>query len=124
MPTSLRSLAALAALLVVLSSTAACSSDADDGAENGDDEPARVLQLGAPGESNRELTQEEFEALEAPTHTDGRRRLRAEHDPPPRAGTDDDRDGCRPAPAAPTCPSSRSGWTSPSVMRSTSSRPG
>lgn len=70
MPTSPRSLVPLAALLAVLSSAAACSSDADEGAANGDDDPARVLQLGAPGESTRELTEEEFEALESPTHTD------------------------------------------------------
>ncbi len=62
-----RSLVALVALLVVLSGTAACSSDA--GSENSDEDPARVVQLGAPGESNRELTKEEFEALEVPTYT-------------------------------------------------------
>jgi uncharacterized protein (DUF305 family) len=56
-----RSSAALFTLLVVLGGTAACGSDDDD---------ARVVQLGGPGASNRELTEEEFEAIETPTYTE------------------------------------------------------
>lgn len=40
------------------------------GCTGGSGDDARVVQLGAPGESNRELTPEEIDALSAPAHTD------------------------------------------------------
>jgi uncharacterized protein (DUF305 family) len=68
MLTSPRRLAALAVLVVAVASAAACSSD--DGSEGGDSDQPRVVQLGAPGATNRELTGDELEALaEAPTYT-------------------------------------------------------
>lgn len=39
------------------------------GCTGGSGDDARVVQLGAPGESNRELTPEEIDALSAPGHT-------------------------------------------------------
>ena len=46
---------------------AGCSSDDDAGQPDSD---APVVQLGAPGETNRVLTEDETEAIDAPTHTE------------------------------------------------------
>lgn len=46
---------------------AGCSSDDDAGQPDSD---APVVQLGAPGETNRVLTEDESEAIDAPTHTE------------------------------------------------------
>ena len=56
---------------------------------------APVVQLGGPGESNRPLSEDEVDELTIAQqdHDRRRRRLRAEHDPAPRAGAGDDRDG-------------------------------
>ena len=60
-----RNLAAQALALAALTLLSACTSDGSDG--SGDRAP--VVQLGGPGETNRELTEEEIEALEEPTYT-------------------------------------------------------
>ena len=51
--------------LVVLAAAAACSSDDDDSSAG----TAPVVQLGAPGETNRVLSPEEVAEIEGPVHT-------------------------------------------------------
>lgn len=64
MRTTLRLLTAACAAVLALSG---CSSDGDDSAPKSD---KPVVQLGAPGETNRTLSPEEVEALEEPEHTE------------------------------------------------------
>ncbi len=61
-----RKLAAPTLALALLALVSACTSDSGDASEDS----ARVVQLGGPGETNRELTEEEVEALKEPTYTD------------------------------------------------------
>jgi uncharacterized protein (DUF305 family) len=62
-----RTLCTASALAVLVALVAACTSD-DDAPRA--DETAPVVQLGAPGETNRVLTSEEISALDVPGHTD------------------------------------------------------
>ncbi|MDZ5623326.1 DUF305 domain-containing protein [Nocardioides bizhenqiangii] len=64
MRTTLRLLAAASAAALALSG---CTSDGDD-SEPESDSP--VVQLGAPGETNRTLSPEEVEGLDQPEHTE------------------------------------------------------
>jgi uncharacterized protein (DUF305 family) len=57
----------LAAAAVAVLALAGCTSDPEDSAPESD---TPVVQLGAPGESNRTLSPEEIEALDQPEHTD------------------------------------------------------
>lgn len=60
-----RNLAALALALAALTVLSACTSDGGDESED----RAPVVQLGGPGGTNRELTEDEIDALDEPTHT-------------------------------------------------------
>ena len=60
-----RKRAATTVVLAALALLSACTSDGRDDS----DASARVVQLGGPGENNRELTEDEVEALEEPTYT-------------------------------------------------------
>lgn len=61
-----RKRAATTVALAVLALLSACTSDGGDES----DTQARVVQLGEPGGTNRELTEEEVEALDEPTYTE------------------------------------------------------
>ncbi len=57
----------LAAAAIVVLALGGCTSDPEDSAPEPD---APVVQLGAPGESNRTLSSEEVEGLDQPGHTE------------------------------------------------------
>ncbi|WP_051217674.1 DUF305 domain-containing protein [Nocardioides insulae] len=61
-----RNLAAQALALAALTVLSGCTSDGGDEPED----RAPVVQLGGPGESNSELSEDEIDAIEAPAYTD------------------------------------------------------